>query len=70
MSVSSASPAANSGRAFQTCSHNSRVRATLVIELRDSSTRRPVSASAGTREKSITLRTGPSEVMPRSGSRR
>src|ERR671921_243078 len=44
--------------------------ATLVIELRVTSTRRADRLAAGRREKSITLRTGPSQEIARSGSSR
>ena len=43
---------------------------TLVMELRLTSTRCPSSSGAGRLEKSITLRTGPSQEIARSGSSR
>src|SRR5678815_178782 len=70
MSDISASPATKSGRACQTFSNSSSTSATLVIELLLTMTRLPSSSSAAERENSMTLRTGPSQEIARSGSRR
>ena len=69
-SDSSASAGMNAGFASQTFSNSSSSSATLVIELLLTSTRRPCSSEAGRFENSTTLRTGPSQEIARSGSRR
>src|SRR6476660_3872859 len=70
MSESSELLGTNAGFASHTFSNKSSSNATLVIELRLTSTRRPWSSDAGRFENSTTLRTGPSLQIERSGSSR
>jgi hypothetical protein len=69
-SAVSASPGSNRGAACHTSRNSRSNNATLVIELRDTTTRASPSVSTGRVENSITLCTGPSQEMAMSGSNR
>ena len=69
-SEASASPRMKTGVAFHTCANSISSKCTLVIELRLTRTLAPLSSVAGFVENNMTLRTGPSHEIARSGSRR